>query len=646
MTVQQISKMFFQTCKKNILIFFVMFSIVGCNNFLDVIPDNIADLDHAFATQKEAERFLATLYGHAPGVDLVSNPLFFGADDAWTWYDNHYSYNYAWQIARGEQNSNAPLVNAWDGCAHIPNMFKGIRKCNIFIEEVSKPEKLLDLDKYTRMRWLGEAKFLKAYYHFYLFRMYGPIPITDTNRGIDEDLSQVRVTRNTVDEVVDYLDKLLLESARDLPQFLNKELTESGRVTKGAALALRAKVLATAASPLFNGNPDYKGFKDNEGVELFPSEYSVEKWEKAAKACEQALDSLPEGMHLYRFTDPIPLSETTRTQLSFSGATTMRNNSEIIWGRYTSKGNSVYIQQGMLPPRLDPTIERAYNSSYLSITLGMVERYYTKNGVPINEDKEWPYAEKYKLKKTGGEQEFELQPNHLTAQLNIDREPRFYSSLAFDGSYVYLKSVPESSDKNAFEVHSLFGQANGVSGGREYTTVTGYFVKKLTQWELTITPQGVVGEFYPWPEIRLTDLYLLAAECYNEIGKNDLALYYIDMIRERSGLKTVQESWDKYSINPNKYKSVDGLREIIHQEREIELAFEGERLWDLKRWKKAADYLNNNVLGWNVRGKTPEDYYRPTLLFEQRFVTPRDYLWPLSIGELRRNPNLVQNPGW
>ncbi len=108
----------------------------------------------------------------------------------------------------------------------------------------------------------------------------------------------------------------------------------------------------------------------------------------------------------------------------------------------------------------------------------------------------------------------------------------------------------------------------------------------------------------------------------------------------------MQESWQQYSNNPNKYSTKDGLREIIHQERMIELAFEGHRFWDLKRWKKANEELNKPIQGWNVLGETTNAYYQVTTVFSQRFVSPRDYFWPINEGTLIQNPNLVQNVGW
>ena len=88
------------------------------------------------------------------------------------------------------------------------------------------------------------------------------------------------------------------------------------------------------------------------------------------------------------------------------------------------------------------------------------------------------------------------------------------------------------------------------------------------------------------------------------------------------------------------------MREIIHHERLIELSFEGQRFWDLRRWKKAAEELNKPIQGWNFNGIEEDEYYQIQTLELQRFVAPRDYLWPISENTLLQNPNLEQNPGW
>ena len=98
-------------------------------------------------------------------------------------------------------------------------------------------------------------------------------------------------------------------------------------------------------------------------------------------------------------------------------------------------------------------------------------------------------------------------------------------------------------------------------------------------------------------------------------------------------------------MSPGRYKTKDGLREIIHRERTIELAFEGQRFWDLRRWKEAYTQCNQPFCGWYIDGETVEDYYQVTKIFNQTFEI-RDYFWPIPKDELIKNTNLVQNYGW
>ncbi|MDR1719564.1 MAG: RagB/SusD family nutrient uptake outer membrane protein [Dysgonamonadaceae bacterium] len=657
-----------KTASAILLIF--AFGSTGCNDYLNVIPDNIANLDHVFETRETAENYLATLYTHMPNTnmgniwsagDIKGNILWLGADDAWTFYDNNYAENYSWKIARGEQNSNSPLINAWDGWNGMNSMFKGIRDCNIFIEEMQKPDRVPEVGQIDRARWIGEANFLKAMYHFFLFRMYGPIPITDVNIPVSSTPEEIRVKRNTVDEVVDYLANLCDKAAADLPLVLPNKLIEEGRAIRGAALTLKAKILVTAASDLFNGNDDYKNYVDLDGVHLFPTnqwgdDIWKQKWQRAADACAEAIESLPEK-ELYYTKNLFEISNNLRYQINLREAFTERYNEEIIWTRLTNPWPDAYnnFQIRMLPPRLDgvPETTGGYVSSFISVTLGMAERFYSKNGVPIEEDRFYDYEHRYETEVAGEEQNINIVKGTATAKLNMNRENRFYASLLFDGARVYWNKYGNEADylnNTNSEIHARFAQRNGLIGGTTHISETGYYILKLTSMYFTSQnsdPWATVGgKWYNWPEFRLADLYLLYAEALNEVGQRDLAIEYIDRVRARSGLEGVKTSWSQYSREPNKPNTQDGLRKIIHQEREIELAFEGQRIWDIRRWKEAADFQNKNMTGWNTSGRGVNEYYQPLTIFNQQFVTPRDYLWPISIYSLQRNPNLVQNPGW
>ena len=120
----------------------------------------------------------------------------------------------------------------------------------------------------------------------------------------------------------------------------------------------------------------------------------------------------------------------------------------------------------------------------------------------------------------------------------------------------------------------------------------------------------------------------------------------IDIIRKRSGLEGVVDSWSKYSINPEKPSTKEGMREIIRKERQIELALEGSRFHDLRRWKLPRSTYNNALVrGWSIDQETTEDYYVIRNIAQMKYVQ-KDYLWPLKYDDIINNPNLIQNPGW
>lgn len=239
----------------------------GSCNYLDVVPDNVATIEDAFVDKSSAERFLATCYNYLPnyGDPWVNAGL--GAGDE-VWFNDEIvgsNFNSA-LIARGLQNTNDPHLNFWDGRMRGKGLYVGIRDCNIFLESI---DNATDLEPLLKKRWVAEVKFLKAYYHFWLFKSYGPIPIVRENLPIYTNTEDVKVYRDPVDDVVNYIVELIDEAAVDLPSTNLSEALEFGRITLPIALAIKARVLITAASPLFNGNTDFSSVVDNRGTALF-----------------------------------------------------------------------------------------------------------------------------------------------------------------------------------------------------------------------------------------------------------------------------------------------------------------------------------------------------------------------------------------
>ncbi len=222
----------------------------ACKKYLDVVPDSIATIESAFTLRTSAERYLFSCFSYLPGnASFNDNPAFNSGDEVWYMdpiRDVDATYH---NIARGLQNADNPLGNFWAGSTRGSALFQAIRKCNTFLENV---DKVPDLNEYERERWKAEVIFLKAYYHFYLFRMYGPIPLTKENLPISASPEEVKVYREPVDSCINYIVSLLDQAASSdlMPDRISgTENAELGRITKCIVKAVKAKVLVTAASP-------------------------------------------------------------------------------------------------------------------------------------------------------------------------------------------------------------------------------------------------------------------------------------------------------------------------------------------------------------------------------------------------------------
>jgi hypothetical protein len=191
-----------------LLAFILILPASSCKKpFLDVVPDNIPTIANAFVSKVEAEKYLFTCYSYLPTeTDPTYNVGLTAGDEVWVEDPaGHIRPTNVLQLPRGFQNSSDPIANYMNGTRDAAGNYKAIRDCNVFIENVSDLTKVRDLDIDTRERWIAEAQFLKAFYHFQLFRAYGPIPIIDRNLPIDASIDEVRVKRRPVDEVVNYI---------------------------------------------------------------------------------------------------------------------------------------------------------------------------------------------------------------------------------------------------------------------------------------------------------------------------------------------------------------------------------------------------------------------------------------------------------
>ncbi|MDR1172593.1 MAG: RagB/SusD family nutrient uptake outer membrane protein [Bacteroidales bacterium] len=624
----------------------------SCDKFLDVTPDNLATIDYAFRLRTAAESFLFTCYSYMPSHAATGgNPAMFGADEFWL---PPTSANNSFALGRGNQRVVGPYMNAWQGLNGCKDLYQGIRDCNVFLENINTVPDMNDAEK---KRWSAEVLFLKAYYHYYLVRMYGPVVLIRENLPVNAGPDEVKMPRSPVDECFAYILSLLDDAFPGLPEKVSNELQELGRITQPICLSLKAKVLVTAASDLFNGNQDYRGFANKDGTLLFDTEIGEAgkpaKWQKAAQACKAAIDSCHRlGHELYYYRpafSTVKLTDSTLTQMSIRNSVCERWNSEIIWANTNSLTSGL---QGAATPRgLNPAnTANSGMSGSMAPPLKIIEMFYSENGVPIKEDNAWDYNSRFNIMEAKAEDAVYLKQGYLTAKMNFRREPRYYADLGFDGSVWYGMGHEDDRAADLFYVACKRGQPAAAVNMTGYST-TGYWPKKLVHFKNVVANSGntYTVDNYPWPVIRLADLYLLYAEALNEAensaANRDEAISYLDKIRDRAGLLPVRTAWLNHSNRPAKPESQSGLREIVRQERTIELMFEFQRFWDLRRWKTATDDLNRPVTGWDLDQESAEGYYRERLVYEQKF-TSRDYLWPLNEETILANKNLVQNPGW
>lgn len=618
----------------------IVTALSSCN-YLDIVPDERATEEDAFKDAVAAERFLYACYAYIPDPrsGTYSIDLLTGDDVVTPW--EHETFG---QFARGEYTPSNPYINYWN------DLFKGIRYCYMLKENVATVPGLTESDINT---YTAEADFLIAYYHYLLIRTYGPTIIVRGLADINTNPADF-LGRTPYDECVDFVCESLEEVAERLPM----EWTGSdyGRATGPVAMAIRARLRLYAASPQFNGGEKFKSlyadFRNPDGTQLISTQYDPQKWEVAKQACLEAIEWAERSGHsLYEATagalsqTPEP-EDLTQRSLRFTFVD-KDNTKEVIWGYCKYEDTSNGLQSKNMPRWAN----RTWGGT--APTLRQIERFYTENGLPIDEDPQYPYDQRYSVTSFETGTKDTLYGEGETIMLNKFREPRFYAWISFHHGYYEVQGEDRTDEASAY--HTKFKR--GISGTKLLTeymfeqncgktergtgSFTGYLVKKGTHPGSTVTSTALNIVQYPWPVIRLGELYLNYAEACIEC--NDLAtgIEYLDRIRHRAGIPGVEEAWAGIAtLDQNK------LREIVHQERQIELFLENHNFWDLRRWGEA-ETLGIQPMGMSVMEQSDlATFGQPTTVDVRRRFIPAQYLMPLPIGEINKNPNLVQNPGY
>ncbi|RIJ46780.1 RagB/SusD family nutrient uptake outer membrane protein [Maribellus luteus] len=647
-----------------LVIIYILSVIPSCTEYLDVVPDNTITLEDLFKKKEEAWDALAKVYNYMPSDDETHNTSWTLGDEWLGRLDlnDNTGHLRGIRIMRGLQSANSPLLGNWSGTGGGRPLYEGIRQANVFLAHIDNVPDMTDLE---RADWKAQVKFLKAYYNFLLVQRYGPIVIADELITADASPEQLFLKRSKVDECFDYIITLMDEAIPDLKE--KAPATLLGQVDQLVAKAIKARVMLFRASPFFNGNMEYFGdFVDADGQAFFPLQYDKEKWKDAIDAIEDAISTCESaGIALYSYEkepylfdreDFAENQEKMKKLYDLRMVITDPWNKELIWGYSNidiyNQGELAHSTNMRLPEGYgDGTTNTAgFSWQWMGATYRMAERYYTKNGVPIEQDVTFENDKKFEIVQTPGVDDEEyaelkgiMQPGAETIKLYLNREPRFYANLGITGGYWRTHGVRINT--------MMYAGEDGGYNSSQHTTdfyETGIAIKKFVHpesksgaWQRTIK--------YPYPIIRLADLYLMKAEALNEYYDAPTQEVYdaINLVRERAGIPNIEDVWADPSIvrTANKHKNKEGMRDIILEERGVEFAFEGSHFWDMIRHRRAINEFSSPVWGWTHTGETGADFFILQAKQSRQF-TINNCLWPIDLNELNTNSMLIQNPGW
>jgi hypothetical protein len=517
------------------LITLLLISLGSCKkDLLKTIPNDRISSDIFWRTEKDAILAANAIYTKIDGVWNYAH---------WDAMSDIGHVTLQWRdesiIEKGSYDATSNRVlSQWRGA------YTGIQAANIFLDKIGQ---IKTIRQSVSDGLQGEIKVLRAYFYIGLASLYGDVPLVTTETTLEASRN---LTRTPVAEVWNFISKELTEAAVLLPNMQ----TEKGRITKGAALALKARAM------------------------LYAGRYT-----EAAEAAKAVMD-----LNVYS------LYPSYKNLFSYAA----ENNQEIIFDRqYIKDIQSNNIFSLTTPNSIWPQI-----NSFVP-TKQAIDAYQMNNGKEITDPTSGfnalkPYA---------------------------DRDPRLKYSVITIGD-----TLPNGM---IYDSRPFSGTADAI-GFSENTTATGFNVKKYLNKEDLAQPSncGINIILLRYAEVLLT--YAEAKIEANQIDKS-----VVDAINEVRGRPDV-------NMPPITLTTQEELRKIVRHERLVELAFEGLRYFDIRRWKIAENVIPGIVYGMTYADQNGELKTVSMPGFLKVFDKNRDYLWPIPNTEIQLNPQLTQNPNW
>jgi hypothetical protein len=551
-----------------------LFTMLSCKKggILDQVKTTDLNEENTFSDSTRTLQFLTRIYSD---IGFSADPRRFGSSVG--------IYSIGDEVEGSLQAATAYNVIFQTGVVSAINIptdawvtsYANIRRVNVFLKHL--PETPLSASLKNRLA--GEARFLRAWYYFIMLKHYGGIPLIGD--VVFEAGDKVPGKRATFEECVNYIESECNAAASMLP--LIQTGLDYGRITRGACLGLKSRLLLYAASPLFNGRPEL------DGVLGYPT-FDGQRWEKAAQAAMEVIN-----LNQYQLMD---LSSPT-PGYGFQKVFTLRKNSEYILAVMAANNRT-------LESIWDPPSRGGSGSAYPYQEL--VDAFGTKNGKPIIADPAYNPADPY-----------------------ANRDPRLAYTILFN------QGMRLGTNKAVSAVNTYQGAAQDGFP----LTKTGYFLRKFLD-DNTIASTTSSTTERCLPLIRYAEILLNLAEASNESGDINTAYNQLIAIRKRAGINVGSDG--TYGLNAGMSK--EEMRVAIQNERRVELAIEEHRYWDVRRWKIAENVSNKTLHGMKIT-KVGNGYtYERIDVRTPVFVAPKWYLWPIPQLEVNKSNDLVQNPGW
>ncbi|KAA2242535.1 RagB/SusD family nutrient uptake outer membrane protein [Chitinophaga agrisoli] len=594
--------------------------ITACNkDFLNTQPRDEAAEDLVFSDPGLTEAFVNDIYNGLSSGGFLETMLASATDE--TMFTHGYGMKN--MVESTISPTDAEYVTSrstmrWD------EMYKRIRACNKLFTKI---EDVPFDDFNAKDRLKGETFFLRAYFYHQLVRGYGAVPLINEVYSLGQ--TDYTVARNTFEECVNFIVNDCDSAAKYLAG--KQGITVKGRATEGAALALKSRILLYAASDLHDvptakaKSATIAGFAKPELLGYVTGDRRA-RWQKAKDAARAIIDR---NMYAVQSENPASREEAiTNIQGMF-----LKDNTESIFSRYFTNnkdepGGDFGLYNGA---------NGYHNWAGNTPTQSLVDDYEMSDGTAFD----W------------------TNPAHK-ANPYQNRDPRFYASILYDGANwrkrpadVQAKDPFNQIQTGKYEVSSGSGTVSNPgldtrSGPIEdwNGSFTGYYIKKFV--DTTVDAQ-FYNQQVPYPFFRYTEILLNCAEACIELGEDAEARGYLNMIRKRAFMPDITESGD-------------ALRTRYRKEREIEMVFEEQRFYDVRRWMTAQATIGRPLRGINITGTLkpgsqitvyrydPVHYnyvYSPiTMEAEKRLWLDKMYFMPFQRDEINRNSKLVQNPGY